>query len=82
MIFYIIDNFLRLTFNYLVTLTKSDFSQIKEIVKDEIRPVKKDLKKVDKKLDITISLFDKDYLNLKKRVEKVENKLGIPAPLF
>lgn len=80
-----------------MTLTKQDLSAITgiiqvetgKVVKSELAPVNvrltsidKRLTKVEKDLTKTINFFDKEHLNLKKRVEKTEFELGIPAPEF
>lgn len=69
-------------------LTKSDLEAISKIVKTELKTglsgsearLMKELKKVDKKLDLTINFFDKDTLSLRKRVNRVEDELEL-APL-
>lgn len=73
-------------------LTKNDLSQIRgvvqeetrKIVQEEVAPIKKDIetlkkdvKKIDKKLDKTIDFFDKESLELRTRVKRVENQLGL-----
>ena len=87
-------------------LTKTDLSQIKTIIKDEINPlkektegldkrlssvderlgkvevelrkVKKAVKKTQKDINIIVDFFDRDYLELKARVERIEGFLKIP----
>ena len=70
-------------------LTKKDLEDIKNIVQygvrvelqAELRSIKKDIAKVRKDLDTTISLFDKDHLTLKKRVTRIEDHIKLP-PIF
>ena len=38
--------------------------------------------RIEKKLDKTINFFDREHLQLQKRVETIEQKLEIPAPEF
>ena len=64
--------------NKLMALTKGDLSKIKVIVKTEIEPVKKDLKKIDKTLTSAVKLFDTDYRNLKQRADRVDRVLNLP----
>lgn len=42
------------------------------------KELKKGFNKIDKKLDIIISTFDREYLGLNKRVTRVENHLNLP----
>lgn len=72
-----------------MTLTRQDLSAIDRIVTKRIKPVtedvkslKKDMLRVKKDLRTTVNFFDKEHLGLKKRVEKTELKLDIPAPEF
>lgn len=80
-------------------LTKSDLSQIKtivqegtqkivqtetrQIVQEELEPVKKDIKYLKKKvnrIDKTVNIIAKNYdegdVNLGRRVKKIEHHLG------
>lgn len=76
-------------------LTKDDLSQIKvivqdetrKIVKEEIDPLKKDVKtlKIDvsvirKDIKQIVTFFDHGYLELRERVENIEQHLGINYP--
>ena len=72
-----------------MTLTDQDLAAIDKIVTKRLEPVandvkslKKDMLKVKKDLKTTINFFDKEHLTLKKRVEKTESRLGIPAAEF
>lgn len=58
-------------------LTKQDLTHIKNIVESAVDPIKKDLKKVDKKVDLVIKSFDREYLDLQKRVWRVETHLQL-----
>ncbi len=65
-------------------LTKSDLNKIEKIVETKIDPIKEDLKivksdisKIRKDIDVIIALFDREYINLRKRVEKIEERLGL-----
>ena len=57
-------------------LTKTGLKQIKGIVqvettktiKGELKPIKNDISKIRKDIDVIISLFDKEYINLRERV--------------
>jgi len=65
-------------------LTKDDLKEIRGVIREEIDPLKKDVKTL--KSDVTeirrdikriINFFDREYLELRKRVEKIEQHLGI-----
>ena len=62
-------------------LTKKDFVEIKKIVHEEVAvqlsPVKKDISQIRKDQKIIINFFDHEYLELRKRVERIEEHLGI-----
>lgn len=53
---------------------RKDVSELKSDLKD----VKKDILKMRKDIDIIISLFDSEYLNLRERIERIENHLQLP----
>lgn len=65
-------------------LTDADLSKIGKLVQKELTPVKKDLKSlrsdvlyVKKTIDLMIKMFDRDHFELKRRVEAIEEHLGI-----
>lgn len=70
-------------------MTKQDLTQIKdvvrEVVKDEItkelKPIHKKLNKLEKKIDTTINFFDHEVLSDRKRIDRIENHLGISQKL-
>jgi len=75
-------------------LTKGDLEQIREIVRDESRavvredariimqeelvPVKKDIAKIRKDVGVMLSMFDREYVELRRRVERIEQHLSLP----
>ena len=72
-----------------MTLTKTDLSKIKTVVKSEIkqelRPVKfdlkvlkKDVKKIKKDTSYTANNLDKATIKLHKRTERIEDHLNLP----
>ena len=70
-------------------LTKTDLTAIDKIVQKRTGPLEKGqaslekgLRRIEKKLDKTINFFDREHLQLRKRVETIEHKLEIPAPEF
>lgn len=64
---------------------RKDVSGLKKdisILKTDVSGLKKDMKVVRKDLKTTINFFDGEYLGVKKRVEKIEVKVGIPTANF
>ena len=63
-------------------LTKTDLRQIDETVakriKKEIAPIKKDITKIRKGMNEIIGFFDNEYLELRKRIERIEDHLSLP----
>lgn len=73
-------------------LTKSDLSQIRKAVKEELanhptktdlakelRPIKDDMAHVRKDIKVIVSFFDREYLELRRRVQIIEQHIGISA---
>lgn len=75
-------------------LTKSDITQIRGVVREEVEmvveeqidPLKKDVKilkksvkKIEKTLDIVIKTFDDQDVKMAKRVTKIEQHLNLPS---
>ncbi len=74
-------------------LTKLDLSEIqkivqgetrkivreetREIMQKELQPVKKDIVEIRKDMKTIVNFFDSGYLELRKRVEQIEERLGI-----
>ena len=62
-------------------LTKSDLRGIDLIVSKRIRvelePVKKDIAQIRKDQKTIINFFDQEYLELRKRVERIEEHLNL-----
>lgn len=74
-------------------LTKEDVSLIEEVLdkrfnqfdqkigeklKRELKPIKEDMTKTRKDINVIVSLFDREYVDLRKRVERIEEHLQIP----
>ena len=74
-------------------LTQNDLQQIRGVVQEELKPVKtsvsglqkdmievkKDIRKVKNSQDTIVSFFDHSYLELEKRVTRVEHHCQLPA---
>lgn len=69
-------------------LTKDDLKEIRGVVREEIKaeidPLKKDVKTlksdvsaIRKDIKQIVTFFDHEYLELRERVEKIEDHLGI-----
>jgi hypothetical protein len=68
-------------------LTTEDLLQIRDIIRTEIRteignevePLKSDLKKLQRDMKTVIRMFDSEYMELRSRVEKIEDHLNLPS---
>lgn len=62
-------------------LTKTDLNAINKLIKTENQVLRKEMKKgfdkLNKKLDKAINFLDRDYINLLKRVERIEQHLKL-----
>ena len=52
-------------------------SSLGKKLESELRPIKSDLAKVRRDVDTMLDLFDRDILDLRNRVEKIEEILNI-----
>ncbi len=68
-------------------LTKNDLTQIRGVVKEEVdvslgrelKPIKRDLKKIRKDLEFAVGVLDRDRWKLEKRVDVIESYVGLPS---
>ena len=64
-------------------LTKSDLKEIDLVVsnriKVELKPVKEDISQIRKDTKTLVNFFDKEYLELRKRVERIEHHLHLSS---
>lgn len=58
-----------------VALTKEDAKRF--ATKSDIKPIKEDISKIRRSLNDIIGFFDDEYIRLRKRVERIEQHLGI-----
>ena len=58
---------------------KEGIQKIRVELKDDLRPLKEDIQKIRADQKTIITFFDKEYLELRKRVELIENHLGISS---
>lgn len=49
------------------------------ILQKELKPIKKDLKKIRKNLEFAVGVLDRDRWKLKKRVDVIESHAGLPG---
>lgn len=67
---------------YECMLNKNDLKKIKtvvdESVKKQIKPIATQIKKMDKKLDLTITYFDRITTKNEKRVKRLEENANLP----
>lgn len=77
-------------------LTKTDLNQIDkllvkrvdevvtkrvdEIVTKKLKPMKEDVSQIRKDIKLIVSFFDREYIALRRRVERIEEHLNL-APL-
>ena len=66
------------------TLNQTDISLLRSIfatkddLKNELNPLKKDIRKIKKDINMVIDHFDHSHLELRARVDRIENYLKIP----
>ncbi len=72
-------------------LTRIDIKIIKELLAEELKPLKQDVQelksdmkavkrdttKIRKDLEMVTGEFDKEQVSLKKRVDRIENHIGL-----
>lgn len=61
-------------------ITDADIKKMKEVfaTKDDLKPMQKSLKKIEKKLDTTVRFFDASVVNHEKRIKRLEKHLDLP----
>ena len=50
---------------------------VRPMIKEELKPIKDDITQIRKDMKQIVSFFDREYLELRKRVEHIEQHLGI-----
>jgi hypothetical protein len=55
-------------------LTKQDLVSIGQVIELKLNPIKKDLKRIEKKVDYMVDFLDREILKDRKRIEKLEEK--------
>lgn len=49
-----------------------------KIIQKELIPIKRDIKKIKKDVDIIVTTFDRDYVFLRRRLDRLEDHLQLP----
>ena len=62
-------------FNSKLKSIKGDISNIKS----NITNIKSDITNIRRDQKTIVTFFDKEYLNLRERIERIETHLGLPA---
>ena len=60
--------------------TKIIQSETRKIVQEEFKPVKQDIRKIKSDINLIVHTFDKDYVVLRRRVDRIEEHLQL-APM-
>ncbi|HLC94486.1 MAG TPA: hypothetical protein VJH96_02885 [Patescibacteria group bacterium] len=64
-----------------IDILKSDVNTLKKdvaILKKDVRKMKRDIATINKKINTIIALFDRDYMHIRKRVDRIETHLNLP----
>ncbi len=66
-------------------LTKGDLGEIDKLltkrIKAELSPAKDDISHIRKDIKVIVGFFDREYLDLRKRVERIEEHLHLSTAL-
>lgn len=60
-------------------LTKSDIKAFDNLLDRKLKPIKDDIVQIRKDQKLIVKFFDSEYLNLRKRVERIESYLKLSA---
>jgi len=74
--------FLKETFVSNDDFRKTIRTEVKQVVDNALKPVKKDLKYIRNKLNTAIRMFDRHYNYHHRRLEQLEEKTGVEAPPY
>lgn len=58
-------------------LTKSDLKEINTLLTRQLKPIKTDVSKTRKNVDVMLSMFDREYVELRRRVDRIEEHLNL-----
>ena len=60
-----------------IEITIGRLEKTTQTVEKDIAVIKKDLQRIEKKIDKSVDFIDREYLELKKRVERIEKHLKL-----
>ena len=64
-------------------ITQNDLDKIKTVIDDsinrEIKPINKQLKKIQNDLTTTINYFDHNFINHETRIKQIEHHLNLSS---
>ena len=63
-------------------LTPNDLSEIKKIIeplKKDVTKVKKNVARIQKDVKVIVSYFEDENMDVRKRVERIEDHLSLPS---
>ena len=52
-------------------------SEAHTILQQELKPIKEDIAKIRKDISVIVSFFDREYVELRRRVERIEHHLQL-----
>lgn len=55
--------------------------ETREMIKEELSPVKEDIAQIRKDIKTIVNFFDNEYMELRKRVERIEKHLNLSPAL-
>jgi hypothetical protein len=59
-------------------LTKTDLTKLDKLISKRLKPIKSDIAKIRKDIDVIVSLFDREYMDIRRRIERIEDHLNLP----
>ncbi|HUD20428.1 MAG TPA: hypothetical protein VMR81_08360 [Patescibacteria group bacterium] len=72
-----IDNLVTKRVNEAIDTRVGDI--VTKRIREELKPMKEDIVKIRKDINVIVSFFDREYTNLRTRVERIEEHLQLPA---
>lgn len=61
-------------------LTKNDVNQISKLLDTKLEPIKKDIKVLKRDQGAVLDLLDKEQMQQRKRISRLEEHAGLPSP--
>jgi hypothetical protein len=60
-------------------LTNDDLKNIDGLMVKRVQPLAQDVVKIRKDMKTVVNFFDHEYLDLRKRIQRLEDHLGLPT---